>query len=169
LAELDGFAKYDSDAKAFLFPNKSRLKLGYCDTDADVLQYQGQEYDKIAFEEAGQFTEYQIRRYYCLCGQPRGYPRQAFYTLNPGGVSHQYFKRLFVDRDFNESENPDDYFFIQALVDDNTVLMEKDPDYVKMLDSLPEDERRAFRFGDWDVFAGQYSKCSAESPCGGAI
>ena len=34
--------------------------------------------------------------------------------------------------------------------------MQKDPGYVKTLEALPEDRRRAYLYGDWDVFAGQY-------------
>ena len=58
LKELNGFAKYTKDNKTFTFPNGSTIKLGYCDTDNDVYQYQGQEYDVIGFEEATAFTEW---------------------------------------------------------------------------------------------------------------
>lgn len=155
--ELDGFAKFNSDEKAFTFPNRSRLKLGYCDSDSDVMQYQGQEWDVIGFEEAPLFTEYMIRQI-LLCNRSTrdDFVARAYYTGNPGGVSHGYFKRIFVDRDFTEEEDPEDYFFIQAKVYDNPVLMEKNPEYVKNLRQLPENERRAFLDGDWDVFAGQY-------------
>ncbi len=50
LSELNGFAKYDREQNAFLFPNQARLKLGYCDNDADTIQYQGQSYDVVCFE-----------------------------------------------------------------------------------------------------------------------
>jgi phage terminase large subunit len=39
---------------------------------------------------------------------------------------------------------------------DNKVLMESNPEYIKTLEALPEDMRRAMLDGDWDVFAGQY-------------
>ena len=45
----DGFAKYDRDSNSFMFPNGSRLKLGYCDNDTDTIQYQGQSYDCVCF------------------------------------------------------------------------------------------------------------------------
>lgn len=158
-AMLDGYATYNQDEKCFYFPNNSRLKLGYCDTDADVLQYQGQEYDVIFFEEATQFTEYQIRNILlCNRGVRPDFKPRAYFTCNPGGPSHQYIKRLFIDRDYREGENPDDYTFIQAKVTDNKALMEADPGYYNQLLSLPEDERRAFLDGDWDVFAGQFFK-----------
>ena len=41
LKELNGFAKYLKETKTFTFPNGSTIKLGYCDTDNDVYQYQG--------------------------------------------------------------------------------------------------------------------------------
>ena len=57
--------------------------------------------------------------------------------MNPGGVSHGYFKRLFVDKQYRDTENPDDYEFIQALVTDNKALMASDPEYIKLLEGLP--------------------------------
>ena len=57
MSELYGYAKYNSDQRAFLFPNGSRFIMGYCDNEGDLLQYQGQEFDFIIFEEATQFPE----------------------------------------------------------------------------------------------------------------
>lgn len=42
---LKGIATYNKQEKVFSFPNGSRLKLGYCANEQDVLQYQGQAYD----------------------------------------------------------------------------------------------------------------------------
>jgi phage terminase large subunit len=82
---------------------------------------------------------------------------RAILTGNPGGVGHGWLKRLFVERRFNERERPQDYTFIQALVDDNPALMENDPNYVHRLESEPNEAiRMAFRYGSWDIFAGQY-------------
>ena len=49
MAELSGAAKYHQTQRCFLFPNGSRIKLGYCDQEKDVYQYQGQEYDAAIF------------------------------------------------------------------------------------------------------------------------
>ena len=35
-------------------------------------------------------------------------------------------------------------------------MAEYDPTYEKRLDNLPDKERRALKYGDWDVFDGQY-------------
>lgn len=156
LTELMGIARYKETDKAFSFPGGSRLKFGYCDGEKDVLQYQGQEYDVIFIDEATQFTQYQYDTLTaCLRGANR-FPKRMYLTCNPGGVGHAWVKRLFIDRDFTESENPEDYIFISAKVTDNPALMELDPGYVKMLDNLPSGLREAWRDGSWDVFAGQY-------------
>ena len=149
-------ATYRDSEKAMVFPNGSRIRFGYCAAEADVLQYQGQEYDIMFLDEATQFTEYM---YNCLVASNRGaneFPHRMYLTCNPGGVGHAWVKRLFIDKDYTEAENPDDYEFIPAKVYDNTVLVDKDPEYVRMLETLPEDMRRAWLDGDWNVFAGQY-------------
>jgi len=46
--------------------------------------------------------------------------------------------------------------YIPATVDDNPTLMVNDPSYIAYLDSLPENLRKAWRYGDWNVFEGQY-------------
>ena len=157
LRELSkGVARYKESDKTLTFVNGSVIIFGYCASESDVLQYQGQEYDVLIMDEATQFTEYQ---FFALTGCFRGandFPKRFYLTCNPGGVGHAWVKRLFVDRNFTDTETPEDYVFIQAKVTDNPNLMEKDPGYVKMLDNLPPGLREAWRDGSWDVFAGQY-------------
>lgn len=155
---LDGYAVWHEVDKVFSFPNGSTIKLGYCDCDGDLMQYQGAEYDVIGLEEATNLQEDWIRfiRSCLRTTRTDGFRTRVFYTLNPGGPSHMYFKRLFIDRDFLPEEDPSEYDFIQAKVDDNRVLLESDPEYVKMLDALPPGLRAAHRDGDWNLFVGQY-------------
>ena len=157
---LSGYATYRQSDHEFLFPNGSRIKCGYCDAESDVYQYQGQQYDVIGMEEATLFTEAQ-RDFIVTCNRPSNaarpiLPPRMYYTCNPGGVGHAWVKRLFIDRAYRESERPEDYVFIPATIADNRYLMEADPDYVRQLENLPEDLRRAHLEGDWDVLAGQY-------------
>jgi phage terminase large subunit len=157
--ELKGIAIYRASQKAFLFNNGSILKLGYCDNDASALQYQGHEYDVIGFEEATLFSEYVLRFIgTCLRSVRTDFVSRIYYTCNPGGPSHHYIKRLFIDKIYERDEDPDDYEFIPALVWDNTVLMENDPDYMKMLNNMPEDMVAAHRDGDWDALSGAFFK-----------
>lgn len=149
-------AEYKETEKAFTFPGGSRLRFGYCDREADVMQYQGQEYDVIFLDKATQFTEFQFQTLTACLRGANPFPKRFYLTCNPGGVGHHWVKRLFVDRDYKEGERPEDYTFIQARVYDNQNLMEHDPGYVQMLKNLPEDLRRAWLDGEWNIFAGQY-------------
>ena len=155
--ELYGFAVYNSAERVFRFPNGSRIKLGYCDTVQDVYQYQGQEYAVIGLEEATHFTEEQMR-FLTTCNRTtrKDFSPRMYYTCNPGNVGHAWVKRLFIDRLYAENENPNDYLFIPARIYDNKVLLEADPNYIRQLEALPEELRRAHLDGDWDVHAGQY-------------
>lgn len=156
LSELSDIAHYTESRKTFEFPGGSRIKMGYCDSEDDVLQYQGQEFDIIAIDEATQMTEYQFQT---LKGALRGansFPKRMYLTCNPGGIGHAWVKRLFIDRDFRTGENPDDYKFIPARVFDNEILLSLDKGYVEQLKSLPPSLRDAWLDGKWDVFAGQY-------------
>ena len=155
-SELAGYATFKKDERAFVFPNGSRLTLGYCDTDSDVLQYQGAEYDVIGFEEATHFKEEWIV-FICtaLRTTKKNFTARVYYTCNPGGVGHAYIKRLFIDRRFEASERAEDYTFIPAVVYDNRVLIEADPEYVRRLEALPAHKRRAHLEGDWNVYEGQ--------------
>jgi len=156
-AELpQGVAVFKETDKAFCFRNGSRIKCSYFANDSDALQYQGQEYDVIFLEEATQFTELVFNVLKACLRGANDFPKRMYLTCNPDGVGFLWVKRLFVSREYYEGENPDDYTFIQSLVDDNEILMRKNPDYVKQLDSLPEGMRERWRYGSWDVAEGQY-------------
>lgn len=167
-AMLNGIAAYRDTNKEFTFPNGSRIKLGYLQTDADVLQYQGQAYEVIGMDEATQFTEYQYAAMTECCrlsGTMRDdFIPRMYFTCNPGGVGHAWVKRLFIDRRYREGENPDDYRFIPAKVYDNRFLMENNPEYIATLEALPPRRRAAMLEGKWDVFDGQFFDCFVDDP-----
>lgn len=155
--ELTGVVTYQATQRAFLFPNGSRIKLGYCDREADVFQYQGQEYDVIGLEEATHFTESQMQ-FLSTCNRSvrTDFSPRMYYTCNPGGVGHAWVKRLFIDRNYRNCEKAVDYVFIPARVTDNPVLLRTNPQYLETLENLPEHLRKAYLFGDWDVLEGQF-------------
>lgn len=147
---------FNRQENAFYYPNGSRLKLGYCANDGDLMQYQGRQYDHVFIDEATQLTPRQLDEITACCRGATPFPKHVYYTCNPGGPGHSWVKRLFIDRDFTEAEKPEDYRFIQATVYDNPAFLAKDPDYVHTLERLPEELRRAWLLGDWTVFVGQY-------------
>lgn len=149
-------AKYNKSEKEFTFLNGSTIKLGYCNNDADADQYQGQEYDIIFLDEATQLREEWIRKITACLRGVNDYPKHIYYTMNPGGESHGYIKRLFIDKRYEDGEDENDYDFVQSSVYDNKALMKSNPDYVKQLEALPPRLRDAWLYGRWDVFEGAY-------------
>jgi phage terminase large subunit len=154
--ELNGLAKYNKTEKVFKFPNGSTIKFGYCNNDNDLLQYQGAEFDVIFLDEATQLQEMWIKKITACLRGVNDFPKHIYYTCNPGGASHGYFKRLFIDKQYEAGEDPEDYDFIQALVTDNKALMASQPDYIKQLEALPPKLREAWLYGRWDIFEGQF-------------
>lgn len=149
---------WNESKKILTLPNQSTLQFCYCENEKDLDNYQGQEFHDLGIEEAGQWTEVEIKR---LRGSNRSslagiIPRMAL-TGNPGGIGHGYLKRVFIQKIFKPEERPSDYFFIQALVQDNPALIHNDPDYVHRLEAEPNEAlRKAYLYGDWDIFAGQF-------------
>lgn len=154
--DLAGVAAYNNTDKVFKFRNGSSIKMGYCAADRDLDQYQGAQYDVIFFEEATNLREDWIKKINACVRGVNDFPKRSYYTCNPGGVSHGYIKRLFIDRHFEEGEDPEDYSFIQSLVTDNAALMASQPDYIKQLEALPPKLRDAWLKGNWNIFEGQF-------------
>jgi phage terminase large subunit len=151
-------AYWSEGRKLLTLANGSTLQFCHCASEADVDLYQGREFHDLGIDEAGQWTEAMFRK---LLGSNRssrqGIKPRAILTGNPGGPGHQWLKRLFIEKRYNDRERAEDYSFIQALVDDNPALIDNDPDYVARLEAEPNEAlRKAYRYGSWDVFAGQY-------------
>ena len=157
-------ARYNKTDKVFTFCNGSTIWFGYCNNDADLDQYQGAEYDVIFFDEATQLQESWLKKINLAVRQPNGLPKRTYYTCNPGGVSHNYIKRLFIERKYEEAEIPENYSFTQALVTDNKVLMEMSPEYKAELEALPPKLREAWLYGSWDIFEGQFFEDFMDQP-----
>ena len=163
-ADLVGVAKYNDKDKQLRFGNGSMINFQYCSNDADLDRVQGIEIDVLFIDEAEHFTEYQIKAFSACVRGANTYPKRIYCTMNPGGVGHAYLKRVFVDRRFEDGENPDDYTFIQSLVTDNDALMRSNPDYIHQLEALPPKLREAWLHGNWDIYEGQFFETFTDRP-----
>lgn len=153
---MPDYVKYNDKEKRFTFINGSSITFMYCSRDTDLDRLQGTEWDVIFLDEATQLSEHQCTEIAVTCRGVNNFPKQVCYTCNPGGQSHSYFKRIFIDRKFNENEKPDEYFFIQSLVTDNKALMKAQPDYIEQLEALPPRIRNMWLYGNWDIFEGMF-------------
>ena len=150
---------YNASSHVGKFINGSIIDFGYCQGELDVYQYQSAEYDVVRFDELTHFTENQ---YIYLISRVRGandFPKQIKASTNPGGVGHVWVKKRFIEPSPPNTEFVGEdgvsRIFIPSLLDDNHFLMETDPNYKKRLLALPDKERKALLYGDWDSFTGQ--------------
>lgn len=147
---------YNKSEKTIYWPNGSTTEFSYLQHTDDVYTYQGREYEDISVDEVTQHDEevFKILRSSNRTTNDSISPTM-FLTGNPGGIGHAWVKRIFVDKEYTKNETPQDFGFVQAMVKDNLALMDADPAYIKRLMDLPDDKRRAYLEGDWDIFAGQ--------------
>lgn len=149
------------------FPSGAKGVFGHLYDNDAYERYQGHEYQKIVIEELTHIPNEEL--YLKLIASCRstvdGIKPQVFCTTNPGNIGHKWVRQRFVDVSKPGERFVDKFggtrVFIPAKVEDNPVLMEKDPDYVNFLDSLPDGLREAWREGSWDNFevkGAYYSK-----------
>jgi phage terminase large subunit len=157
---LKGVALWDGQTFRWNFPNGSRFQFGHLQHADSIYQYQGAQADILLFDEVTQFTEDQ---YSYVTASVRatveGVKPKVRAATNPGGVGHMWVKKRWIDKG-NWGEGFTDPAgwtgcFVPAKVTDNKVLLDRDPEYLRRLQALPEGQRRLLLEGDWDVFAGQ--------------
>jgi len=139
-----------------VFPNKSRIIIGHFQHEKDIDNYLGLEYDIIVIEEATQLSQSKIEKIKtCNRSSKKGFRPRRYYTTNPGGIGHAWFKAKFIlpFRKGKDTEKENKTKFIPSTVKDNKKV---NKEYVDVLNSLTGWLRDAWRDGDWDVFAGQF-------------
>lgn len=165
-------AKYNDQKHCWSFPSGAKIYFGAMQYTKDRTNYQGKRYDFIDFDELTQFTwdEYS----YLFSRNRPGGPGTRCYIraqANPGGVGHGWVKERFITaakpmttiwEEF-QVRTPEgktikekrDRIFVPASVFDNKILMNNSPEYLASLAQMPEAERNALLYGDWDSFSGQ--------------
>ena len=165
-------ARYNATSHTWRFPSGAKIVFGNLQHAKDKLNYQGKAYDFIAFDELTQFT-YEEYSYLFSRNRPNGPGTRCYIraTANPGGIGHGWVKDRFITPavpmqtiwemvkvrypDGHEEPRRKSRIFVPSSVFDNPALLRNDPDYLTRLASLPEAERKALLYGDWDSFSGQ--------------
>ena len=171
-------AKYNDSKHLWQFPSGAKIYFGAMQHSQDKTNYQGKRYDFIGFDELTHFT-WEEYSYMFSRNRPSKNPKSKRKTIcyirattNPGGIGHGWVKQRFIDAaepgtpivEEMEIKMPDgstktvkrDRVFIPATIFDNQALLEENPGYLGSLALLPEKERNALLYGDWDTFEGQY-------------
>lgn len=167
--------KYNSQNHSWTFPSGAQIRFGYMETEKDIVGHFTSEYQYIWWEELttifskpDTYLEMSIR-----CRRIPSAPNLPAFmraATNPLGIGHKWVRERFVD------PNPDGYslirervgeegsgtpnarpiyaerIFIPCLPSDNPYCSQE---YLDQLELLPEIQKRAKKYGDWYVTAGE--------------
>ncbi len=135
-----------------LFQNGSKIVLGHFQNENDIDAYLGLSYDVILVEEGTTLTSAKYK-YITTCNRSSkpGWRPRMYSTTNPGGIGHAWYKARFI-APFQKGKESDTRF-VPSTVDDNKCI---NTEYRATLDKLTGWLKRAWRFGDWDIAAGQF-------------
>lgn len=167
--------KYNANSHTWTFPNGSVLEMASLQYEDTVLDHQGTEYGFIGFEEITEFlasqVDYMIGR---LRAPGPGIRPHLAGTANPGGKGHVWVKRRWVKPkpdDYSgsqiplpfevwtpkptlENPEPNSRVFVPATIEDNPILLARDPGYRSRLRALAGSNKallKAMEHGDWDA------------------
>ena len=147
-----GHVEYRKTANNLKFPNGSRVLLGGFHDQRDIDKYIGIEYDVIIVEELNQLTK---EKYDQLRGSLRtskeGWRPRMYTSFNPGGIGHSFVKERYVIP-YRKNEQTETRF-VPSTYKSNPAL---NVGYIEYLEGLEGDLGKAWREGEWDLFAGQY-------------
>lgn len=163
-------ATFNDQKHMFTFPSGARLRFGHMNTVKDVYNYTGQQRTHYYWDELPQFPRLP---YLLLMAWLRSPDQTIFKRIrssgNPDGEGILWVKDRFIDKlepfeiGYFLRQNDRDVKvppgtkaamsrqFIPCFREENLALMEKDPDYRDRLEQLPEDKKRAYKYGIWDV------------------
>ena len=177
---------FNKTERILYLPSGSTIQFCSSDDEEAIYSYKGSEFDLEFVDEATHFTPDMIQflKTRNRSSKPN-FKAKMILTCNPGNISHAYIKRLYIDRNFEDNENPDDYIFLPAKIYDNVIWSTNElkargftvkdyyekwtdeerrdftlnySEYAKTLQGLPEQLKKAYLEGDWDVFGGQFFK-----------
>lgn len=161
-------AKWSEQERMWSFANGGFIRLNYLDRDEDVEQYQGHEYSAILFDELCHWPtpyaydwlwscqrspnpEVKIRR--CATGNPGG-PGMAWVKarfIDPAPPETPITEKIILPDDLGEEEST--RIFIPSSVRDNKYIGKS---YMADLMRLPDNLRRMYLDGDWNVTEGAF-------------
>ena len=143
-------------------PNGAVCLFRYCDNREDLGHYQSAEFDVLIIDESTHFPGDWIEFLRSRVRSTRpGWRPIILYTTNPGGLSHTYHKKQFIDPHppgtvwmADEEDGGLRRVFHQAKLEDNPAL---DKEYRRRLVGIRDEQlRRALLEGDWNTLGAQF-------------
>ena len=151
--------------KTWHFPTGAMLRMRCLEQAEDVAKYWGHSYSWIGFDELGAWPDDRAYKQLIAClrsAQPVEAVRIRA-TANPGGSGHWWIRSRFIDPapkgyvPITDIDTNMTRVFVPSRVQDNRILMVRDPGYVDRLKGVGSPELvRAWLEGDWNLVVGAY-------------
>jgi PBSX family phage terminase large subunit len=132
-------------------PNGSRIFIAGLDDGAKVERLLGNEYSTLWINEANQVSYNAIVKLKTRLAQKNNLKKVTYYDQNPTKTTshiYQTFHQKVNALDGEMLSDPENYLALRMNPEGN--IENLDPDYIKMLESLPEKERKRFLLGEYD-------------------
>lgn len=172
----------------WFFPSGAKIKFGHMEHEGDRFKYDGAQMAYIGFDQGEQFTKQMVFYLLSRARSVSGVKPIMRLTVNPpdpneitGQWLHRFLapwvsdkfpnpakpgeKRYFIQKENGiswvdrETHNALSVTFIPAKLQDNKMLMEKDPGYLDKLMALEYHDRERLLHGSWNILAiGQMFK-----------
>jgi hypothetical protein len=138
-------------------------RLGHWKDSSNIGSLLGHEYQRLNIEEitdcVQNYEEYKMIMS-CCRSTIDGIKPKAYFSTNPGGRGHGFVKSYFVDKanmePYKDPESGSWRLFIPTTIEDNPILIQKDPEYYHFLRTLPEPLYSMWYKGSWDIPTGMF-------------
>lgn len=137
---------WNEQKRLFTMPGGGTLQFGHCEHEGDKYNYQGDEYQRIGFDELTQFTDTIYDYILTRLRRREGLdvPLQVRSASNPGNLGHQWVKERFI-----LSGNPQCAFIPSSLADNPFIDRTS---YQVQLEAIRDPVlRKQMLEGDWDA------------------
>jgi len=155
---LNGFfpdlpVKWDKTNYRIILPNESTIRVSGLDDQKRVESLLGLQFSTILVEECNQVAWVAVQRLKTRLAEKNNLVKKTFYTQNPTKTSSAYYQvfEQQIDPIDGEAFDPDtakDYLSIKMNPLDN--IENIDPNFLNMLEKLPEKEKLRFLSGEYD-------------------
>ena len=166
-------AVYKVGAAEWHFPGGSILRFRHFEQPSDFVKYMGHSFAWIGWDELPEWTPDEkggpSKCYTKMISRLRGpaQNKRIRSTGNPGGVGHGWVQSYFQipaeiisykqSLPFTDPDTEMLRLFVPSRVQDNKILMDADPGYVKRMKGVGDEELvKAWLDGDWSALVGAY-------------
>lgn len=153
MAFPDLTVKWDRSNYQLILPNGSKIRIFGIDDGEKLERILGLEFSTILVEECNQVPWPAIQKVKSRLAEKNDLVKKVFYTQNPTKTTSAYYQvfEQKIDPVNGEAFDPEEAKnYLSIRINPQSNIENLDPDFIKMLEKLPEKERLRFLMGEYD-------------------